>query len=70
MCVWMSDSESDYSDDDVYIGGGDWDVEEMYDGVGGEVMLNVDVGLLFMSVDWVDIDNLDFVVKVCGSVGF
>ena len=66
----MSDSESDYSDDDAHIGGGDRDAEETYDGAGGEATLNVDVGSSLTSADWADIDNSDLVAKVRGSAGF
>ena len=62
----MSDSESDYSDDDAHIGGGDLD--ETY--VPGEASLNVDVGSSLTSADWADIDNSDLVAKVRGSAGF
>ena len=66
----MSDSESDYSDDDAHIGGGDRDEEETYGGAGGEATLNVDVGSSLTSADWADIDNSDLVAKVRGSAGF
>ena len=66
----MSDSESEYSDDDAHIGGGDRDAEETYDGAGGEATLNVDVGSSLTSADWADIDNSDLVAKVRGSAGF
>ena len=65
----MSDSDSDYFDEDAHIGGGDGE-EQTTTFAPGEASLNVDVGSSLSSNDWADIDNSDLVAKVRGSAGF